>query len=223
MQDFLPDWLGVEFLEADCEGDGAPAAAEVDPVQPDPQEYFLPHALAVPGLNHIVENMCSDCNTAMQGWGSWIVSLKPLVSMLHHEYLRNKFVATCIRDTRHAWMESRFKKGLPKFAEWRWGSTVSVLTKLMPLRRFLQASWDPNRYRSGDANAGQAEGEAGLEEADVPQLTEAIRSNWFWSFGSVILMLNSVSANFASWAEGCPCHPFACSKSVLPQGAGVAR
>ena len=212
LREILPPWLDDQGLEVDVQDNLLHQHADgLDMGQDYFQEYFLPRAIAVPGLNHIVENMCADYNSSMEGWDSWLASLKPLVSMMHHEHLRSRFIATCVRGTAHAWMESRLQRAVPQFAEWRWGSTVKVLERLMPLQKLLQTSWDPGRYQAGMGNdvAVEGEGARGHESASVPEITEAVRSNVFWSFGAMILMLNSVGTRFASWAEGCPCHPFA--------------
>ena len=212
MREILPPWLDDQGLEVDVQDNLLHQHADgLDMGQDYFQQYFLPRAIAVPGLNHIVENMCAACNSSMEGWDSWLASLKPLVSMMHHEHLRSRFIATCVRGTAHAWMESRLQRAVPQFAEWRWGSTVKVLERLMPLQKLLQASWDPGHYQAGVGNdvAVEGEGARGHESASVPEITEAVRSNVFWSFGAMILMLNSVGTRFASWAEGCPCHPFA--------------
>ena len=61
----------------------------------------------------------------------------------------------------------------------------------MPLQKLLQTSWDPGRYQAGMGNdvAVEREGARGHESASVPEITEAVRSNVFWSFGAMILML----------------------------------
>ena len=140
LKEILPPWFSDGDLQLDV--DEAPAARNPQAHNFDQDEHlsdcFLPRAMAVPGLNHIVDNMCADCNRVMEGWDQWLAGFKPVVSLMHHNYLREKFIAVCIRNTRNSWMESRFQKGLPKYAEWRWGSIVAVLKKFCPCRNFCR-------------------------------------------------------------------------------------
>ena len=215
LREILPSWALDGELEADADGgDGGDPDAEGEGETTD--VYFLPRAVAVPGLNHITHNMCSDCNTCLTCWPAWLETFRPLVSLIHHKHLRQRYIATCLLGTRHEWMKKFFEAGLPTFAEWRWGSTVQVLEKLLPLKRHLQASWNESRFETARA-AGQEQNQPAEEaaaaretqvQADVQAVTHAIRSNWFWSFGALIFRLNQVNSQFMSWAEGCPCHPW---------------
>ena len=224
LKEIVPDWISdtESALNLDCEDVQAVQVPRLlDDASADFEELFLPRALAVPGLNHIINNMCSDCNRELQSWPDWLPQFRQVVALLHHGHLRRQYIATCLRGTRHAWVENLFEKGVDQFAEWRWGSTVSVLTVLMPLQKYLQVSWDPDKFNAlGERGVEEdAAAEAARGQADVNALTHAIRSNMFWSYGSLILMLNSVSTRFASWAEGCACHPFGAkikSKKATP-------
>ncbi|CAE7253642.1 unnamed protein product, partial [Symbiodinium necroappetens] len=213
LKEILPSWASEGQLERDfddCEAEPLPPQA-----QADSEGYFLPRAITVPGLNHVIDNMLSDMNQAFSCWDSWIGEFKPLVALLHHTHLRQRFVATCLKDTRHSWMQRHFETGVPQYADWRWGTTVLVLQRLLPLRRLLQSAWDPNRYESVECHeaAGAPENPAAQDaradaKADVQQVTRAIRSDWFWNFASMVFHLNSANTEFLSWVEGCPCHPW---------------
>ena len=210
VEEVLPSWMH-EPLSFDCDDNSG-----FEKVRPAISEHFLPRALVIPGLNHIIDNMCSDANHAMQDWDSWLQSFRPVVALLHHSHLRKRFVASCVRGTQHAWMEKRFASGVASFAEWRWGSTVCVLRTLLPLGPLLRRAWDPTKFRMSQEGDGQdlaPNGEAEQRSdvsgtVDASVLTQAIRSNWFWCFGKMILQLNEISTRFLSWAEGCPCHPW---------------
>ena len=212
LQEIVPSWVGSESeLQFDCEA-GDQAGVAMERQDGDFDEFFLPRAISIPGLNHIISNMCSDCNKTLEGWDSWLSDFREVVALLHYPHLRRRYVAACLKGTRHSWMEDFFKVGVEKFADWRWGSTVSVLEKLLPLRKYLQPTWDPVKFNAQEhVGADEAPGSV-REEADVSALTAAIRSNKFWGFGSMIFLLNSVGTRFASWAEGCACHPFHRSK-----------
>ena len=213
LKEILPSWASEGQLERDfddCEAEPLPPQA-----QADSEGYFLPRAISVPGLNHVIDNMLSDMNQAFSCWDSWNGEFKPLVALLHHTHLRQRFVATCLKDTRHSWMQRHFETGVPQYADWRWGTTVLVLQRLLPLRRLLQSAWDPNRYESVECHeaAGAPENPAAQDaradaKADVQQVTRAIRSDWFWNFASMVFHLNSANTEFLSWVEGCPCHPW---------------
>ena len=219
LQEILPTWLGAEGgLEFDCEtadqvqASGASAGVAMEMQDADFDKFFMPRAISIPGLNHIINNLCSDCNKTLEGWDAWHSQFRTVVALLHHPHLRRRYVASCLQGTRHAYMQDFFKVGVEKFAEWRWGSTVSVLEKLLPLQKYLQPTWDPVRFNAQEHVGAEEAPESVREEADVSALTAAIRRNVFWGFGSMVLLLNSVSTRFASWAEGCPCHPFRRSK-----------
>ena len=210
LREILPTWAVDADLELDVDAGGA------EQLQADVEGFFLPRGVAVPGLNHIIDNMCSDCNRSLESWDDWVIQFRSLVSLLHHDHLRRRFVSSCLLGTRHAWMQKYFETGLPHFAEWRWGITVKVLERLLPLRTFLQAAWDPERYHGAsqmpeaeeDPAQRAARQDSAPEALDIRGLTSTIRSDWFWGFGAMVFSLNEAQTDFLAWAEGCACHPF---------------
>ena len=120
LREILPSWTTDSDLqlEHDCE-DAASAAQPDVPGNVEGAEaenFFLPCGLAVPGLNHIIDNMCSDCNRSMSRWDDWLVELRPLVALIHHKHLRQRFAASCVMNTQHAWTQKSFETGMPMFA-----------------------------------------------------------------------------------------------------------
>ena len=97
---------------------------------------------------------------------------------------------------------------MPQFAEWRWGSTVTVLERLLPLEKILRAAWDPDRFRRGAQDAEEVVAAPEQPDVDHAVLTSAIRSDSFWNFGAMVLALNKAGTDFLEWVEGCSCHPF---------------
>ena len=184
VRNILPSWL-QELIQRDCEGLSELGQSSSMSM---PNDFFMPRAVVVPGLNHIINNMCSDANKSMRHWDDWLVMFRPVDASLHHRHLRNRFIASCLQGSPHAWMEARFQVAPPSFAEWRWGSAVSVLQVLLPLGPLLRRAWDPAKFASSQSGVGDLQPAAGdraeqLETVDEKHITQAIRSTWFWSFG----------------------------------------
>ena len=213
VEEILPTWSQDE-LQAESDDTADPASCLAD--------TFMPKALVIPGLNHIVNNMSMDANQSMLHWEQWLAGFRPIVQVLHHSHLRSRLVASCIRGSPHAWMEKYFQSGPPMFATWRWGSVVSALKVMLPVGPHLRRCWDPqkfNRCQQEQLGEGGGGGDAAAN-VDADELTRAIRSSFFWSYGKMVLILNEMADRFASWAEGCACHPFSARKvhaeSLLP-------
>ena len=206
LKEILPSWAVDSELEPDGEHD---AFAQPQPDGPDAEgSYFLPRGIAIPGLNHIVDNMVSKCNECLESWEPWLLQFRPLISLLHHDHLRKRFVSSCLLDTQHSWTQRHFQVGMPQFAEWRWGSTVTVLERLLPLKKMLRAAWDPDRFRRGAQDAEEVVAAPEQPDVDHAVLTSAIRSDSFWNFGAMVLAMNKAGTDFLEWVEGCSCHPF---------------
>ena len=119
--------------------------------------HFMSNATVVPGLHHIINDMCADANKAMKQWDDWLASFRPVVALPHHRHLRNRLIATCVLQGPHECMQQRFQVTLPSFAEWRWGSVVSLLRLLLSLGPLLRRVWDPVKFASSQEGAAEME------------------------------------------------------------------
>ena len=58
---------------------------------------------------------------------------------------------------------------------------------------------------------------------DASLLTQTIRSEKWWFFSEMLLRLHNFSHDFATWAEGCPCHFWLRPERHEPQSGGRVR
>ncbi|CAE7580944.1 unnamed protein product [Symbiodinium sp. KB8] len=100
VEEILPTWSQDE-LQAAANDTADPASCLAD--------TFMPKALVIPGVNHIVNNMSKDASESMLQWQQWLAGFKPIVQLLHHSHIRNRLVASCFRGSPHAWMEKYFQ------------------------------------------------------------------------------------------------------------------
>ena len=167
--------------------------------------FLFANALLSPGLLHICHNMVKEINSSLPMWPDWLVSFKAVAKLLHDEALRKRLLAVCIQGTPFAWLEEVFKKGVAKPIDWRWGNVVLILPESLSCKNALQAVWSPALFKSNDSSQ-QDDGRGDDSALNVDVITRAIQSKKFWLQCEVVLSLNQVAADFASWAEGCECH-----------------
>jgi hypothetical protein len=62
-------------------------ASDNDPVQPahGADQYFMQNALTMAGLQHVVDNLCSETHQHMTHWASFYSDLKSLEAFLRVE------------------------------------------------------------------------------------------------------------------------------------------
>ena len=204
LESVLPEFL----LEPELQSEDMLSAGEAAAASHD--GFIFPQTLLVPGILHIVHNMTKEIDVSLSFWKEWLPGFKSIAKLLHEDHLRRRLIARCIRDTRFAQLESLFEKGVPKPAEWRWGTVSAIAPRILSLRGALRTIWNPQLF-GGNEDPGrpereQAEGEAGQETLNVDTITACIRSKKWWLQLEAVSELNRLAEDFASWAEGCECH-----------------
>ena len=169
----------------------------------------MARAMLIPGTCHIVHNLSNDVDTTLHGFDAWLPAAKALAHLLHHNHLRQRLVATCIKGTRFATMEPLYRRGCAKHATWRWGTLRNILQSFMYLKKSLRVVWGPQKFLS-KANDLQGR-ESQLENEDrqamnIGDLTKAVRSVRWWAYCEMLLCLHDVQGRAGEWAESCPCH-----------------
>ena len=92
--------------------------------------------------------ICSKTSTNLCNGGRIFPGFRALAHFLHGKHFRQRLVGFCISE-QHACMAKHFVEGTPNPAEWRWGIIASTLAKMLPLRKALQAVWNPVLYKKG--------------------------------------------------------------------------
>ena len=59
----------------------------------------MPEALTVAGLQHVVNNLCSDVHQGMKHWQAFHAQLKSLEALLRIDERRQRFAWTCLHGT----------------------------------------------------------------------------------------------------------------------------
>ena len=86
-----------------------------------------------------------------------------------------------------------------KFASWRWGSIVSVISDLLVVAEVLPVVWSLQKYQKQHKGAAQDEPPADdnaylraqNEGPDITAVDAAIRSPTFWLCARMVLALNA--------------------------------
>ena len=188
LQALLPEWQQVgpmmaQGLSYDVGDDG-----DIGMQEP---EYFMPRAVPVAGIMHMVHNLSKDLDTSLKMWSQWHSDYKKLCDFLFTKHLRELYVRTCLADT-------PFESQIPLFArgfgaphwEKRWGSLVKSLQKIRSLLTVFRATWD-------EAKMG------GDEHQDISRI---VQNNVWWLYIDVLLQLHSCLHSLAGWCETCECH-----------------
>ena len=179
--------------------------------------FFMPHALTVAGLQHVVNNLCAEVHQGLNHWSAFHAELKALESLLRVQERRQRFVWTCLHGTQLEAQTFRFDKFQGSLYETRWHEVLGFLRHLKPLLPVLSRAWDSAKYIRGvnlegfarpvQARAEQAQNEQqGLAAFDPEKITRALQSPLFHCYVSMALGLEQVPEALASAAEGCPCH-----------------
>ena len=190
-------------------GEGAAAAAAASGVD----GFVFRHALTIPGLLHIVHNVCKDMGAMYPGWSALWLQLKSCEALLTDKGRRRRFAKTCLDDTTHANFAVRaaFDSFSNTLYEKRWGCVISFVTALLPLMGFLRRAWSEEKYAhnvdGGDAaRTASAADAGGYLEFDRGLFTRTVRSNSFLLELKLLLMIQGVAQGLANWGEVCPCH-----------------
>ena len=208
--------------------DDADAAARVDVVQPVVAEavdanvqassvFFMPEALTIAGLQHIVNNLCSDVHQNMSHCTSFHGDLKSLEALLRVDERRQRFIWTCLQNSALEGQSFRFRQFSGALYEGRWHQVLQFLRAVKPLLSTLARAWDAEKYirgvnSEGLARPAQAQAERGQNERqglvalDPARITVALRCPLFHSYVSMALALEEIPEQLATAAESCVCH-----------------
>ena len=178
---------------------------------------FMPQAFPVAGMQHIVDNLCSDVHQGMSHWSNFHSDLKALEALLRIDERRQRFVWTCLHGTNLEGQSIKFRKFSASLYEGRWHQVIVFLKHLQPVLPILARAWDKDNYLRGvNANGAlrpvqvQAEqaqhARQGLVALDPDRISVAVQSSLFHSYVAMALKLEQVPEALASASEACVCH-----------------
>jgi hypothetical protein len=118
------------------------------------RDHLFQHALPVPGLLHIMDNLTKDIHEhALSSFETISKQLTVLTSLCCEEQHRERFVEKCLRQGDLAHWIRDFDRAFEQPIHWRWGSLITVLQWILELEAKIKHAWDPGKY--GDDNARQ--------------------------------------------------------------------
>eukprot|EP00971_Amphidinium_carterae_P349218 6490905-Amphidinium_carterae.1 len=195
----LPPWVNREELVSGTADNGA--AKEPGPL---PQETFLPYALQVYGIQHLVDNVNRDCHVALKGWTRFHQQLKCLEAFICSTDRRERYVATCLADMFHFKEKALFLRRFgTKLYDKRWHVVMKFLRRALPFIRILASTWNERSYTMGGEGSGKQADTSWTPAA----LTEVLGDAMFHRYVGFVLRVEEVGeVHLGQWAEGCNCH-----------------
>lgn len=120
-------------------------------------EYFLPQALPVMGMQHIVHNLLKEVHTSLVHWNGFWAELKNIEALLNWRFRRQRFIVTCVRATPFANTEHLFEQFSQSLYEARWHEVSNFVRKLLRLLGALRSTWDADGVQDdGPSSSAQA-------------------------------------------------------------------
>ena len=211
----MPTWMfpqpdRLQPVDEDAGGDLDEAMADAEAER----KRVFENSMVVPGILHICHNLSAKVDKAMPYFDTFLNGLKAVVTLLHYKDNRQLFIEKCVRGTPFDTSgRSALNRGVPSTAEWRWGSIISILDRIVPLKALLRITFDATKMKAaaeaveakdpGDAEPKQKEGKLNL-----PLIQSTVRDGRWWGFAEMLQGLHGVIQAFGRWCESCPCHGF---------------
>ena len=194
-------------LELDFQGEENSISDE------DGSEYHVNIARAcfIPGVLHVIHDMTEDLKNALFGWQAFVVNFKHITRMLRRP---QPLLATCFAQAPFTEVSHRFASFESTVYEGRWAETLKAARELEPLEDDLRAAWHLGRYTFHQPlernRLDAAQGQEQLADADfgvkLQVVDESIRSDHFWAFLALVVILGDTLFECQQWAERRPCH-----------------
>ena len=147
----------------------------------------------------MVSNFMKGLLVAMRGWQNTIGELATaLASFMHHTWSRERFVATCLHGV-YEGFASLFASFPADLTRWRWGDVVVVVNKLLEMKPALRAAWSMDLLN-------RSFGKRRMDTVETQLCDTAIRSDYFWSYLSMVQQLAALGNELLAFFQSCPCH-----------------
>ena len=183
--------------------DGDASASEIDP-SINPWLLDFRGSMYISGMLHIVSNLTKDISGALLHWLVFLEELRHVRRLLSHKWSKQRFMNHLLHDE----PLSHFRKDIETFKggvyEGRWGSVMTAVQDLLPLKNIVRGAWSKHRFLAGRGVEEQRQdGSAKSVKVDVAD--GAITSNLFWAYLVMIDFLAEALMALTHWSERCPC------------------
>ena len=170
--------------------------------------YLYPRALAVPGPQHIIDNLLCAGFHRLPWWKQWETQAKAVSQYVHpvaHRELLSRLVSAVTavagepealppHDTKSMLMA--LNTGCCKFAKWRWQTLQAVTADLLRVRWALEYALRSN-----------SQPDLGIRDATLSSnVIRAVLSADFWAHTNELSVCAKPLHAFSAWLRGCPCH-----------------
>jgi hypothetical protein len=109
--------LGPEMLDDDetprADVSMGPPEEDNEDRGPDETVGFMPNAITIAALQHIINNLCADTHKSLRHWEFFFNQLKNLEAFLNIDERRARFMLTCLRHTRFSKYERTRVQDIP--------------------------------------------------------------------------------------------------------------
>jgi hypothetical protein len=190
---------------------------EVPDLLGDGRVFFMPSAMTIAGLQHIVNNLSADTHKSLKFWEAFFSELKNLEAFQNVPDRVDRYLWTCLRGTRYQVFEHQFANCGQTLYEARWHEVMLFLKKVVKVLQTLILTFDRHKYASGVDTHGEQQTKQGNKgqkmEADrgfivfSPATLEAsLKSPSFVYYVHMALFVESIPSALARESELCPCH-----------------
>jgi hypothetical protein len=171
---------------------------------PMDSSFLFPSSVWVPGTLHIVSDIIEDLTKHLKSFEWWFDLAKAMNNFLNKPWLRELFVAVCLKGEEGAVLSHLFSTFAVKLHH-RWGSLVHFIQLVLPLKFALRKFWCSSSMTRGAKAQDRSDSTDSCSNLD--NVDKAVNSMFFWAYAEFLLMLCGFAEHLAAWSEGCACHP----------------
>eukprot|EP00959_Pyramimonas_sp_CCMP1952_P212226 4440964-Pyramimonas_sp.AAC.1 len=129
-------------------------------------------------------------------------------AILNNTRRRQRLLAMCIEGTPMAEYASDLETFTCSLYEARWHEVHKFVKAVKPLMTLLSATWDPQKYEAGvfadDVDVGvKTKASKASAQFNIEMFSATIKDKAFKGFLALVLQLDRIPEQIASWSEGC--------------------
>lgn len=171
---------------------------------PTDEVWFMPRTLAVPGVQHIMDNLTREAHQSLEFWPEFFRKLQLVAGLMQSRWRRDRYAQSCLHGTPDASRAQDVMRWAATLYDKRWREVLCFCRELLPLLPLLSTTFDASKYQNKvEAQGKQDEGGGPF---DAAALQHVLRSRFFACYVAFVTQVESVPAAFSRWASGCPCH-----------------